>query len=425
MSGPPSAPRGGPMSLPPFQPNVESLYLLSNLIQEAIHQFETSPSPKEKATALQSIQTASTKLSCLTTPLPQQFMQMNFGPNLNVAVRIALEMSLFEALRMSGSPLTCSSIASKTSSDPEFVLRISRVLAAFEILQESQDEKGEVAYAHTMVSRFLTAPPAKAGAKRLFDNMFQAQANSASGYYKEHELHSPNDPKNTAFTFAHGEKDKGIFDILEERPERMKLFNDAMTVTVQFGLKELAGCYPWGSLGANEDGIVLVDVGGGKGHVVKELKESTEAFKGKGKLVLQDMKVVLDGGVVVDDEAELMPYDFLTEEQPIKGANYFFKAIFHDWPDPSCLQILKNLKPAMIPTSANPTPKLLIIDLVLPDHSPPPGLVLRDINMLVIGGKERSLSQWEKLLGEGGFKIIGVHGQDGMPVGSVVECVLA
>lgn len=45
--------------------------------------------------------------------------------------------------------------------------------------------------------------------------------------------------------------------------------------------------------------------------------------------------------------------------------------------------------------------------------------------MLVIGGKERSLSQWENLLSEGGFKIIGVHVQEGMSVGSVVECVLA
>lgn len=413
------------MSLPPFEPTVQSLDVLSHLIQEAIHQYETSPSPSDKTIALQTIQTASTKLTRLTTPLPQQFMQMNFGPNLNVAVRIALEMSLFEALPTSGEALTCSSIASKTSSDPEFVLRIARVLGAFEILKEEKTETGEVAYAHTTFSRFLTAPPAKASTKHLFDNMFQAQANSAGGYYKENGFHSPSDPKNTAFTFAHGEKDKGFFDIFEEKPERMKLFNDAMTATAQFGLKELTACYTWGELKGNEEGVVLVDVGGGKGHVVKELKSSTEVFKGKGKVVLQDMKVVLDGGVVVDEDVELMPYNFLNEEQPIKGANYFFKSIFHDWPDSSCLRILKNLKPAMTRTPTNPTPKLLITDLVLPDHSPPPGLVLRDINMLVIGGKERSLSQWEKLLGDGGFKIIGVHGQHGASAGSVIECVLA
>lgn len=45
--------------------------------------------------------------------------------------------------------------------------------------------------------------------------------------------------------------------------------------------------------------------------------------------------------------------------------------------------------------------------------------------MLCIGGKERSLSQWKTLLGEGGYKIMNVHGSPAMTIGSVVECVLA
>jgi hypothetical protein len=35
--------------------------------------------------------------------------------------------------------------------------------------------------------------------------------------------------------------------------------------------------------------------------------------------VLQDLKVVLDGGVLVDEEVELVPYDFFKEVQPVKG----------------------------------------------------------------------------------------------------------
>ncbi|KUJ11679.1 S-adenosyl-L-methionine-dependent methyltransferase [Mollisia scopiformis] len=353
-------------------------------------------------------------------------MEINFRPNLNVAIRIALSMSLLEALPMTGESLTCSALASKTSSDAEFVLRIARVLGAFDILTEGTNSEGEVTYSHTMFSRFLTGPPAKASAKHLFDNMLQAQANSAGGYYQKFGFHSPTDPKNCGFSFAHGKEDMGLFEILGAQPERMKLFNDAMMVTASFGLKELSTCYPWGELKGNKDGVVLVDVGGGKGHVVKELRGAVEGFKGQGKLVLQDMGVVLEGGVVdLDPEVKLMAYDFFKEVQPVKGANYFFKAIFHDWPDSSCPQILKNLAPAMKPTPSNPSPKLLITDLVLADHSPPAGLVLRDINMLVIGGKERSRSQWESLMNEAGFKIIGVHSQEGMPIGSVVECVLA
>jgi hypothetical protein len=77
------------------------------------------------------------------------------------------------------------------------------------------------------------------------------------------------------------------------------------------------------------------------------------------------------------------------------------------------------------PTSTNPAPKLLITDLVLADRSPPAGFVLRDINMLCVGGKERSLSQWKTLLEAGGYKIVNVHGSPTMTIGSVVECVLA
>ena len=42
-----------------------------------------------------------------------------------------------------------------------------------------------------------------------------------------------------------------------------------------------------------------------------------------------------------------MTQDFFTL-QPIKDADvYFFRAIFHDWPDKYCIQILQNLIPAL------------------------------------------------------------------------------
>jgi hypothetical protein len=50
------------------------------------------------------------------------------------------------------------------------------------------------------------------------------------------------------------------------------------------------------------------------------LKAIQEAYpKMKGKLVLEDLKVVLDGGVVVSKDVKLQTYDFFKEVQPIKG----------------------------------------------------------------------------------------------------------
>lgn len=147
--------------------------------------------------------------------------------------------------------------------------------------------------------------------------MLQAQANSASGYYLRHGFKNPEDAKNSPFSFANGKDDKGIFDILEEQPERMKLFNSAMAIQATIGLKDVLLAYPFDKLEANKDGVVLVDVGGGKGQVINEIRAVYPNLQ--GSMALEDMDVVLQGGTVVPDEVIKQPYDFFKEEQPIKG----------------------------------------------------------------------------------------------------------
>ena len=98
----------------------------------------------------------------------------------------------------------------------------------------------------------------------------------------------------------------------------MAIFNSAMTITAVLGLKEVVTSYPFDHLEANAEGLVLVDVGGGKGHIINELRSVYPHMK--GRIVLEDMKVVLEGGTVVPEgEVALQPYDFFKEEQPIKG----------------------------------------------------------------------------------------------------------
>ncbi|KAH7377992.1 O-methyltransferase-domain-containing protein [Cadophora sp. MPI-SDFR-AT-0126] len=418
MSNPAEAP-SGPPGFPPFEPPLSSLSALSSTIQTAITEYGNANTPKEKAAALQKIQTSSTKLSRTTTPIQQRFMQINFGPNLNVAIRIGVEMGLFNALPSSGEPSTVAILAQKTHAQEEFLFRIARTLSVFDILQESDSPSSNIpSYSHTPYSRFLTLPPAEASTRHLFDNMLQAQANSASGYYLKYGFKNPEDATNSPFSFAHGKDDKGIFDILEEQPERMKVFNSAMAIQATIGLKDVILAYPFDKLEANKDGIVLVDVGGGKGQVINEIRRDYPNLQ--GAMVLEDMEIVLQGGTAVPDEVIKQPYDFFKEEQPIKGSNYFLKSILHDWPDSSCLQILKNLAPAM---RGSPSSRLLLCELVLPDRYPTDGHVLRDMNMLAIAGKERNKLQWQKLLGMAGFKILGYYGLDS-PNSSIIEAVL-
>lgn len=101
------------------------------------------------------------------------------------------------------------------------------------------------------------------------------------------------------------------------------------------------------------------------------------------------------------------------------AAAYFFKWIFHDWPDARCLNILSNLAPAMRGHAS----KLLVCDLVIPDKHPPALKALRDINMMQCSGKERSVKQWTELLAKAGFRVVEIHGLQN-PTNSVIEAVL-
>lgn len=101
-------------------------------------------------------------------------------------------------------------------------------------------------------------------------------------------------------------------------------------------------------------------------------------------------------------------------------AAYLYKSILHDWPDASCHQILRNLAPAMRGFDS----RLLICDLVVGQMaSMQPHKALRDMNMMIMAGRERTVDEWEALLGKEGFRIVHIWGVDN-PGNSVIEARL-
>jgi hypothetical protein len=301
---------------PPFEPPVEILTSLSTSIQASISQYESAKAPEEKAAALKAIQAASNKLTRVTAPIQQQFMELNHRPYVNVVVRLCLELGLFEALPSSGEPITVAQTAKRVNASEEFIFRLTRVLCAFEILDPSYPS-GIFSYSHTPLSRFLTSPAANASFRNHWENLLPAQLGSVPGYYHKYGFKSPEDFKNVPFTYAHGTEDEDFFDILYKDPEKLASFNNAMTIMAVLGLKSLGSLYAFDKLEPNADGIALVDIGGGKGQMLQAVIEAYPEMK--GKCVLEDLKVVLDDGVVVGEEVALQPYDFFKEVQPIEG----------------------------------------------------------------------------------------------------------
>lgn len=147
---------------------------------------------------------------------------------------------------------------------------------------------------------------------------------------------------------------------------------------------------------------LIVDIGGGRGLALLQLKEGCPELK--GEFFLQDRAVVLDD----ISEKELpgvtkMAHDFFTE-QPVHNAQvYYIRRVMHDWQDEDAARIMKNCVPAMASDS-----RLLISDFCLPD---PVGLqdagaIWMDLMMLTIGGKERTARDWEVLAELSGLKLV-------------------
>lgn len=92
--------------------------------------------------------------------------------------------------------------------------------------------------------------------------------------------------------------------------------------------------------------------------------------------------------------------DFM-DEVPVHADAYILKSILHDWKDPDALRILHSCRRAM-PDGA----RLLLIERVLPEHPPDdPATHMVDLHMmLVTGGRERSLAQFECLLESAGLR---------------------
>ena len=252
----------------------------------------------------------------------------------------------------------------------------------------------------------------------MMDNVGVTMMN-LNNYYKEHGYTTPADVKNTPTVYARGFKDIGYFEWLTQNPELYTIFNKAMAFVSLTGVEGIATAYPWEKLRPGPHGVTVVDVGGGKGHAVKEVIRHHPEIS--GHVVLQDLENVLaDGALVTPDEVQSVPYDFSEQEQPVKGAAaYMFRHCLCDWPDAHCVKILRNHVPAMKGYNS----RLLLSDLVLPDEGADASKTLRDINMMQCSGKERSEKQWRALLNEAGFKIENIYCKDD-PNNSLVEAVL-
>ncbi|KAL8820373.1 MAG: hypothetical protein Q9223_001395 [Gallowayella weberi] len=155
-----------------------------------------------------------------------------------------------------------------------------------------------------------------------------------------------------------------------------------------------------GGVSTDAESVLVVDVGGGLGHGLVEIKERFP--QSQGRLILQDLSKTIEQAGNGKGIFEPMAHDFFTP-QPVQGPRTFLiRQVLHDWPDRECQKILQHLAAAMRPEHS----KLLINEFVLADVGASDFITAIDLVMMgMSGGMERTVSRWNKLLASAGLRI--------------------
>jgi hypothetical protein len=97
---------------------------------------------------------------------------------------------------------------------------------------------------------------------------------------------------------------------------------------------------------------------------------------------------------------ELQSGDFF-EAVPDGADLHLLKQIVHDWDDERATRLLQNCHRSLAPAGT-----LLLVEMVVPPDNRPSPAQGMDLNMLVLlGGRERTEEEYQRLLQGGGFKL--------------------
>jgi hypothetical protein len=261
--------------------------------------------------------------------------------------------------------------------------RMLRALAALGVLEE---EPGGHFVLTDVGERFRDVP----GSLRMVAIMNPAEAQAAF----QEMLHSLRTGE-PAYKKVHGVT---RWEHMAADQEIADVFQRTMVVTSEIVAPRVVKAFDFGGC------RVVADIGGGMGALLAGVVSAHPDMHG----ILFDLPSGLAGASKyltekgVADRCQLVPGNFF-DGVPANADAYLMKFILHDWSDGDCLRILSNCRSAM-PADAS----LLIVERVLPQRASHAALrpFMLDMQMLVVlGGRERTVEEYEGLLNEAGFSL--------------------
>ncbi|MFB8765415.1 methyltransferase [Nocardiopsis alba] len=270
-------------------------------------------------------------------------------------------------------PRGVAELAGASGTDPGALGRFLRVLSAEGVLIEPEPGL----YALSEAGNLLRADAP--GSLRHFTELMSAEAYLVWGAAEE-SLSSGG----SAFPSMFG---SSYFTWLTDRPEAAERFDRAQAGLVELRLLPLLD-WDWSAVDS------VVDVGGGDGSLLRKTLADHPHLSG----TLLDLPHVVENAE--EDGVARVSGDFF-EGVPEGADVYVLSQILHDWDDSEAVRILRACRKA-IPAHG----RLLVVEQILRNDGLPDPALLLDLHMLVLlGGRERTEPEWERLFAEGGFTL--------------------
>lgn len=331
-----------------------------------------------------------------------------------------MDVKLFQHLSDAGDAgLSLSALAEKTDVEPALLQRIMYHLNAMKLVTFSNGN-----FYATSLSNGLAEERYQQSIDFCYD-VARPSFNGFPKFFKDNGYRTPADLRTGPFQAAH-KSDLAFFDWLVATPSHLAEFDAFMTAYragkpnwYDLGFYPVAERLMEGFDPSNSD-VLLVDVGGGRGHDMSMFVAQHPQHP--GKVVLQDREPVIAS--IANKEKlpfECQAHDFYTPE-PIEGARaYSLHSILHDWDDERGVKILENLKPALIPGYS----RVLLNEIVLSEKHPTLAATSMDMMMLAhMSVRERTEADWRGIIEKAGLTFVRVYNYPGVAE-SVIEAELS
>jgi hypothetical protein len=188
---------------------------------------------------------------------------------------------------------------------------------------------------------------------------------------------------------------QSLFEYFASHSDHARMFDDMMT---EFSVLESAAIVEAYDFSVFH---TVADIAGGNGFLLAAILERHPTMRG----ILFDLPHVTPGA------ARLLSRDGISARSEIisgdmfhfvpGGADaYLLKNILHDWDDEPAVCLLSNIRRAMGPQST-----ILALQEALPPGNAPSAGKLLDMQMLLIGGRERTETEYESLFHAAGLRL--------------------